>query len=175
MRIIAGRWKGHRIGAPPGRATRPTADPVREAWMSMLGGAVVDARVLDLFAGSGALGLEALSRGARDVVFVERSGRALRTLRENVETLGAGDQVRIVRRDALAYVEGLEEGAFELALADPPYGEGLAGRLLRAFRERPFAPELWVEHRFDEALPDLDGLDSRRYGDTVLTRLEAER
>lgn len=174
MRIIAGRWKGHGIQAPPGRETRPTADPVREAWMSMLGGAVMEARVLDLFAGSGALGLEALSRGAREVVFVERARRALRTLERNVETLGAGEAVHIVRDDALRYVEGLEPGAFALALADPPYGKGFAARLLAAFRDRPFARELWVEHRFDEALPELSGLRSRRYGDTVLTTLEAD-
>lgn len=140
--------------------------------MSMLGAAVFDARVLDLFAGSGALGLEALSRGAREVVLVERSPAVLRTLKENVERLGPGEgEVRIFRGDAQRFVEELEEGAFDLALADPPYGLGLAARLLEAFARRPFARELWVEHASGEALPGLEGLESRRYGDTTLTRL----
>lgn len=174
MRIIAGRWKGHTIEAPRGTDTRPTSDRVREAWMSALGAAVVEARVLDLFAGSGALGLEALSRGAREVVFVERAGRALRTLRENVERLGAGEEVRVVRHDAARYAESLDEAAFDLALADPPYGEGLAAHLLEAFRRKPFARALWVEHRSSEELPEIDGLRTRHYGDTSLTTLEAD-
>lgn len=144
--------------------------------MAVLGQALVGARVLDLFAGSGAVGLEALSRGARETVFVERSGRALRVLRENVERLGAEEgEVRVVRDDALRYVEGLEEGAFDVALADPPYGRGLAARLLEAYRRRPFARELWVEHASGEPIPDLPGLESRGYGDTTLTRLAADR
>lgn len=174
MRIISGRWKGHRIRAPDGRRVRPTADRVREAWMSMLGRGIVGARVLDLFAGSGALGLEALSRGAREVVFVERSGSVLRTLRDNLERLGAGeDEVLVVRDDALDYVDELEEEAFDFALADPPYGRGLAARLMEDFGERPFARELWVEHASGESVPELPGLRSRRYGDTTLTRLDA--
>ncbi|HEY8375642.1 MAG TPA: 16S rRNA (guanine(966)-N(2))-methyltransferase RsmD, partial [Nannocystis sp.] len=105
MRIIAGRWRGRRIEAPPGRDTRPTTDRVREAWMSALQPELPGARVLDLFAGSGALGLEALSRGAEHATFVERSGRALRALRANLERLGAMDQATIVRGDAVAYVQ----------------------------------------------------------------------
>lgn len=144
--------------------------------MSMLGGSLVGARVLDLYAGSGALGLEALSRGAASVVFVERSGRALRTLGDNVEGLGADeDEVRVVRGDALEFVAGLEEGAFDVALADPPYGGGAAARLLEAWGRRPFAPELWVEHASGESLPELAGLRSRRYGDTTLTRISVDR
>lgn len=169
MRIIAGTWKGHRIQAPKGRDVRPTTDRTREAWMSMLGERLRDARVLDLFAGSGALGLEALSRGAREAVFVERARGPLKALERNVEALGAAASVRIVRADALSYASRLEEGAFDLALADPPYGKGHAGRLLEIFHRTPFARELWVEHRTDETLPDLPGLEGRRYGDTTLT------
>lgn len=143
--------------------------------MSMLGGRVVEARVLDLFAGSGALGLEALSRGAREVVFVERSRASLRVLRENVERLGAEEgEVRIVRDDAFRFLETVEDEAYDVALADPPYREGHAAELLEAFRERPFARELWVEHASAETLPEIEGLGSRRYGDTTLTRLRNE-
>jgi 16S rRNA (guanine966-N2)-methyltransferase len=173
MRIIAGRWRGHRIQAPPGRHTRPTADRVREAWMSALTPLLPGARALDLFAGSGALGLELLSRGAAHVTFVEISEAALRVLRANVQRLGADGQVRIVRADALRYVEGLEPFAFDLALADPPYGKGLAAALIQRFAEKPFARWLWVEHGADEVLPSLPEARTRRYGDTGLTSIPA--
>lgn len=176
MRIIAGRWKGHSIRAPAGDRVRPTADRVREAWMSMLGQGLVGMRVVDLFAGSGALGLEALSRGAREVVLVERSGPVLRVLRRNVEALGPEEgEARIVREDALRYIEDLDPDAFDVALADPPYGKDLASRLLDAFHRSPFARELWVEHGADEELPPIPHLWSRAYGDTMLTRLEGDR
>lgn len=141
--------------------------------MSMLGDTVVDARVLDLFAGSGSLGLECLSRGARSVVFVERSGSALKALRSNVESLrpDAGS-VEIVRKDALDFLREIEE-PFDVALADPPYGRGLAGAVLEAFQRQPFARELWVEHGSREDLPEIPGSDLRRYGDTSLTRISA--
>ncbi|MDX1675119.1 MAG: 16S rRNA (guanine(966)-N(2))-methyltransferase RsmD [Longimicrobiales bacterium] len=170
MRIIAGRWRGHPIQAPPSRGTRPTTDRVREAWMSMLQPAVADARVLDLFAGSGALGLETLSRGARHVTFVERSGRVLRVLRSNIETLGAGAECRVVRDDALRFVEGLGPDAYDIVVADPPYGSGEAAALAQTFLRRPFADMLWIEHRVTDALPEAEGADTRRYGDTEITR-----
>lgn len=141
--------------------------------MSMLGAAVVDARVVDLFAGSGSLGLECLSRGAREVVFVERAGAALQALRSNVSELDPeSEAVRIVRGDALEFVERIDE-PFDIALADPPYGRGLAGVLLERFRRAAFARELWVEHGSGEELPDVPGSESRRYGDTTLTRVPA--
>lgn len=173
MRIVAGEWGGRRITAPPGRATRPTTDRVREAWMSAVADRVPGARVLDLFAGSGALGLEALSRGAERAVFVESAPSALRALRANLEALGAGPRAEVVRGDALRYVGGLEAGAFDLAFADPPYGQGLAAALLERFAEVPFAGMLCVEHARDDALPDLPGLRTRRYGDTSLTFVPA--
>jgi 16S rRNA (guanine966-N2)-methyltransferase len=137
--------------------------------MSSLGERIVGARVLDLFAGSGALGLEALSRGADEVVFVEQDRQALQALEANVRTLDAGGRCRIVRGDAFRYLERLDKSAFDLALADPPYDRGFAGRLLAAADAKPFARELWVEHRTGESLPPLPGLRSRRYGDTTLT------
>ena len=142
--------------------------------MSALGGMLDGLRVLDLFSGSGALGLEALSRGASEVVFVENVPSSLRVLSENIRLLGADAESRIVRADALKYVRGLERLAFDVALADPPYGRGYAAELLTLFHARPFAHELWVEHRSGEDVPPLDGLEQRRYGDTTLSTLTAE-
>lgn len=173
MRIIAGRWRGRRIDAPPGRTTRPTTDRVREAWMSALQPELAGARVLDLFSGSGALGLEALSRGAAHATFVERSAGALRALRHNIERLDAGAAATVVRADALAYVRDVEPLAFDVALADPPYGEGYADALARRFAARPFARTLWIEHRIDDPIPELPGARTRRYGDTALTSIPA--
>lgn len=139
--------------------------------MSALGGDLAGLEVLDLFAGSGALGLEALSRGARNVVFVERARSALRTLGANVELLGCDEHVRIARGDARTFAEGLDRDAFDVALADPPYGRGYARALVESWIRHGFARELWVEHRSDEDMPPIDGLRSRRYGDTTLTSL----
>lgn len=141
--------------------------------MSMMQGDIPDARVLDLFAGSGALGLEALSRGARHATFVERSGPALRTLRQNIDKLGADGVATVVRGDAVAFAERLEAGAYDLVVADPPYGSGAADALARMFLRRPFARSLWLEHRVTDALPEAPGSDTRRYGDTLLTRYQA--
>src|SRR5215210_1077270 len=101
MRIVAGEWGGRRIQAPPGRGTRPTTDRVREAWMSAVAVDIPGARVLDLFAGSGALGLEALSRGAASAVFVETGAPALKALRANLDALGAAARASIVKTDAV--------------------------------------------------------------------------
>lgn len=169
MRIIAGEWGGRRIRAPVGRDVRPTSDRVREAWMSALAPRISDARVLDLFAGSGALGLEALSRGAQHVVFVERGRKPLAVLEENVEALGAGERCTIFRGDVYRFLESQVGEPFELALADPPYADGHALRLFERMARDPFAQEVWVEHRSGEELPSLPCLRSRRYGDTTLT------
>jgi 16S rRNA (guanine966-N2)-methyltransferase len=178
MRIIAGEWGGRRSRAPAGRDVRPTTDRVREAWMSALGWRIEDARVLDLFSGSGALGLETLSRGAAEVLFVERARGALAALEANIELLGAGGRCRIVRDDVFSHLRKLpapdDPGFFDLALADPPYGRGWAAELVRIFGERPFARELWVEHRSSEVIPEAPGARQRRYGDTTLTIIGGE-
>ena len=170
MRIIAGRWRGHTIQAPSSDRTRPTTDRVREAWMSMLQPAIPGARVLDLFAGSGALGLETLSRGAEHCTFVERAGRALKVLHGNIRTLGAEEETRVVRQDAMTFIEGVEPGSYDIVLADPPYGSGEGPALARIFLRRPFADMLWIEHRVTDALPESEHADTRRYGDTLITR-----
>ena len=141
--------------------------------MSALGGSLDDLRVLDLFSGSGALGLEALSRGAREVVFVENASSSLKVLGDNIRLLEAQEQSRIVKADAIKYVRGLDALAFDVALADPPYGLEYAAQLLALFHARPFAKELWVEHRTGEAVPAYEGLRQRRYGDTTLSTLIA--
>lgn len=169
MRIIAGRWRGHSIAAPPSDRTRPTTDRVREAWMSMMQPAIPGARVLDLFAGSGGLGLETLSRGAQHATFVEKSGRALRTIRSNIEKLSAEAETTVVRGDALEFVDRIELGSYEIVLADPPYDSGAAESLARRFLRRPFADMLWIEHRVSDPLPEDEVAESRRYGDTMIT------
>ena len=127
MRIVAGQWRGRRIGAPDGRDTRPTSDRVREAVFDILsarlGPDLGEPRVLDLFAGSGALGLEALSRGACEAVFVDNDRRALAALRANLAALGAEGVARAVSADALrpSIAAALPGGAFSLLFADPPY------------------------------------------------------
>ena len=128
---------------------------------------LVDARVLDLFAGSGALGLEALSRGASSADLVEVSAGSVRTIRENADLLGAGDELRIHRGDALRFIEKLEAGAFDVAFADPPYGHGLARAVAERWLVVPFAKILGIEHASKESLPA--GGDTRRYGDTAIT------
>lgn len=149
---------------------RPTADRVREAWFSILGDAVRGARVLDLFAGSGALGLEALSRGAAHVTFVELGAPSLRALRANVATLGVERRATVRRGDALRFVARLPSRAFEVAFADPPYSTGQAEALRDRFRECPFAAVLGIEH--GGAL-ELAGDDTRRYGSVALSFFHA--
>ena len=141
--------------------------------MSVVAPYLPGARVLDLFAGSGALGLEALSRGAEYAVFVEQAPAALTVLRANLRALDAEGRTEVVRADAVKYAAALEAGAFDMAFADPPYGEGFAETLAEAFVRTPFAGLLCIEHGRDDAVPDLPGARTRRYGDTNLTFIPA--
>lgn len=132
MRIIAGEWRGRTIEAPPGQATRPTADRVRETLFSMLAsrlGSFEDLRIADLFAGSGALGLEALSRGASSATFVESDAKAAAVIRRNADTLRASDRVQILPGSSLALPQSKP---FDLIFADPPYAAGSGSALVRA-------------------------------------------
>jgi 16S rRNA (guanine966-N2)-methyltransferase len=166
LRIIAGEFKGRRLKAPAGRTVRPTGDRVKEAWFSILQQAIPDARVLDLFAGSGALGFEALSRGAVAVDFVENHKASLAAIRDNAATLKAEARITIHRSDAMRFAERLQPGAYDVAFADPPYAEDDAAMLAKLFREKPFARVLSIEHAAGEAIA---GDDTRRYGDTAIT------
>jgi len=167
VRIVAGEWRGRIIKAPEDARVRPTADRVREAWMSIVQNEIAGARVLDLFAGSGALGLEALSRGAAHAVFVEFAAKSLFALGRNIESLGAGPRAEVHRGDALRFIEKLAPGAYDMAFADPPYGLGLSARVAGRWLAVPFAAVLGVEHAAREAMPA--GGDTRRYGDTAIT------
>jgi 16S rRNA (guanine966-N2)-methyltransferase len=140
--------------------------------MSIVGTRLAGARVLDLFAGSGALGLEALSRGAQRAEFVELAPRSLATIQANASALGAGDAAVIRRADALRFVAALEPGSYDVCFADPPYGLNLATRVAERWLASPFATLLGIEHRVDETLPGRG--DRRKYGDTVITFFDAD-
>jgi 16S rRNA (guanine966-N2)-methyltransferase len=172
MRVIAGRYGGRRLRAPAGPATRPTSDRVREALFSILGARVEDARVLDLFAGSGALGLEALSRGAQRATFVESAPGALAALRANVAALGADADV--VGADALRWLRGASGGArqYDLVFLDPPYRRAAdLGAPLSHSLPALLAPGALVVTESDRRTPlelTLTATDERRYGDTLI-------
>lgn len=169
MRITGGEWRGRKLAVPNDPRIRPTGEKVREAWMSVLGpDLLAGAKVLDLFAGTGALGIEALSRGAAFTTFVDISPQALRTVAENLDSVGAGDRARIRRIDALRLVAGLDSGDFDLVLADPPWSTDHISRLVDIFLARRFAPILAVEH---PAVQEIGGGVTRQYGDTALTIL----
>ena len=170
VRIIAGEFGGRRIKTPATDKVRPTADRVREAWFSILQRSIPEARVLDLFAGSGALGFEALSRGALSVDFVEVHRASLIALKANAETLKVEDRVTIHRVDGLRFAERLQAGAYDVAFADPPYAGDRAAQLVALFRATPFAKVFAIEHAADQLLP---GDDTRRYGDTAVTFVNA--
>jgi 16S rRNA (guanine966-N2)-methyltransferase len=174
LRIIAGRWGGRRIRVPAGVRVRPTSERVREAWMSILGSELADARVLDLYAGSGALGLEALSRGAAHVTFVESDPRVLDVLRVNLRELDAAAAAEIVRADGVRFLHDLEPAAYDLILADPPYGRRLAAETVRVFRRRRPARWLALEHHRDEDVESPPGSIRREYGETVLLFVPAD-
>jgi len=180
MRVIAGSLGSRRLRATP-KGVRPTTDRVRESLFSSLGD-VAGARVLDLFAGTGALGIEAISRGAGRVVFVERARRALEALRGNIADLGLGSECEVLPMDAMAALPLLAgRGAeFDLVLLDPPYGEGREVRALEELRETNLVPEhglVVVERAKRDALAPVEGWRQQReraYGDTVLVQLSRE-
>jgi len=177
VRIIAGALGGRRIDSPPGRGTRPTSDRVREALFSALG-PLDGMLVIDLYAGSGALGLESLSRGAASVLFVEKHPGALRVLRQNVNVLGLEERARVVAADVARGPRG-EPSPADLLLVDPPYDllrrprfvEGLAGWMTP--ERLADDARMVLEHARRDAPPELPLMGparrSRRYGDTVLS------
>jgi len=193
MRIIAGEFRGRRIEAPPGESTRPMLDRVREALFSTVQDWTADARVLDLFAGSGSLGLEALSRGAERARFVERSAAALSVLRRNVQTLGVADRVEIVRGNALQPATWVDAGAesdarFDIVFFDPPYAmledaaerQELLDAVDRSMREAVAGRGVLVFHAPARALERLRfdphyRRDDRTYGSSALCYLFQQR
>jgi len=179
MRIVGGRFRGRALAAPKSQAIRPTSDRLRESLFNVLAhaydGSVEGARVLDLFSGTGALGLEALSRGAAFVLFVDDGTEARALIRGNVDALGAAGATRIFRRDATRLGPAHPLQPFSLVFLDPPYGKGLAERALISAREGGWlAPEALViveeaaEARFSP--PEGFGeIERRDYGDSQLT------
>lgn len=183
MRIIAGEWRGRRLASvgkgDPGAHLRPTTDRVRESLFNMLaGGRFGDpfegAVVLDLFAGTGALGLEALSRGALSATFVENGRVGQRLIRENVKTLGCADRATVIGADATRLPAGAPSS---LVFLDPPYGKGLGARALEAARAQGWigaqALVVWEESAPQVAPAGFATLDTRKYGDTHVTVLRA--
>lgn len=166
MRIVAGEFKGRRLERPSDKRVRVTTDRLRESLFSILGAEVAGARVLDLFAGSGALGLEAMSRGALWVDFVDILPSSLSAIRANVGALGLEAKTRVHRANALRFVERLGEGEYDLAFADPPYTSTQAVDLVESFRSCAFAKTLSIEHR---SILTCMGDHTRRYGDIALT------
>jgi len=153
MRIVGGRFAGRDLVSPNDFRVRPTAEGVRAQLLDVLAGEIGGARVLDLFAGTGALGLEALSRGARSADFVEFRPASLHALKANVVALGVRRQARIFKRDAIPFAEALPADGYDVAFADPPYGSKILDRVVAAWRERRFAAVFAVEHDSAHALP----------------------
>ncbi len=178
MRIIAGRFKSRRLARPHWHGVRPMMDRVKESLFGHLGAKVEGSRVLDLFAGSGSLGLEALSRGARSCVFVEESPAALAVLRRNVQTLAVGAQAKMVRGEVLRALARLarQGGAYDLIFSDPPYNKGLVKKTLLALDASDILrPDSWVvvgharQEPPEEALQALVFEETRFYGQACLS------
>ena len=152
MRIVAGKWAGRNLVSPGGRV-RPTAENVRDRWLTMLEPDLDGAAILDLFSGSGALGLEALSRGAAKADFVENGPSSMHSLKANVAKFSIKSRARIFKQDAIPYVERLPTGTYDIAFADPPYGSRKLDRIVNRWLEVPFCRILCVEHARDHKLP----------------------
>lgn len=170
MRVVAGEAGGRQLVAPEGTNTRPTSDRVREAIFNMLFSldAIDDARVCDLYAGSGALGIEALSRGAASCVFVERDRAAIEAIHENLETLGFEDRATVVQADVLAWIDRAagDSAEFDLVLADPPYAEEDWDTLLDRIDSAIFVAESSTPIA---ANPRWDALREKKYGTTLVS------
>jgi len=179
-RILAGALKGRRLVTPRGDVTRPTADQVRIALMDTLTPWLDGARFLDLFAGAGGVGLEALSRGAAHVTFVERDARAVAALRQNVEALGLAGASRVVRGDVARELDALGEGPFTLVFLDPPYDTEVATTLAVLGTSDLLAPSaLVIAQHFTKRPPPaqagrLAAFRTRRFGETTLTFFRAD-
>jgi 16S rRNA (guanine966-N2)-methyltransferase len=183
MRIVGGRLRGRSLTGPKSEAIRPTADRLRESLFNILfhgyGDPVSGARVLDLFAGTGALGLEAMSRGAAFALFVDEGAEARALIRGNVEALGLGGTTRIFRRDASRLGAAHPVEPFSLVFADPPYGKGLAEQSLRSARDGGWLTPgalLVVEEAVTafQTPPEFEQIERRAYDDTEFTFLKVQ-
>lgn len=166
MRIVGGRWAGTDLVSPAGRV-RPTGEELRVRWIELLAQELPGARLLELYAGTGAVGLEALSAGAASVDFLENNPAALHSLKANIALLRVADRTRIFKHDALRWVHRLGPGAYDVALADPPYGSRQSDRLVEHWQAEPYSSIFAIEHAADHDLPP--GGRSYRYGDSQIT------
>lgn len=176
MRVIAGRAKGRRLLMVPGEGTRPITDRAKEALFSILDAEVPRARMLDLFAGTGGVGIEALSRGAASVTFVERAGKAVETLRQNLKTTGLEEGAQVVRGDVFKFLDAPPGEPYDLIYVAPPQYQGLWLKTLQALDERPalLAPsgtvivQIFPKEYTEPSLTHLVLSDERRYGSVLL-------
>ena len=167
MRIVGGRFGGRDLVSPRDFRVRPTAEHVRATLLDLLAADLPDARVLDLFAGTGALGLEAISRGARSADFVEFRPSSLHALRANIAQFRLRERTRVFKRDAIPFAEGLGADSYDIAFADPPYGSRMLDRVIESWRATRFTRVLAVEHAREHALPT--GGDRRVVGESAVT------
>ena len=176
VRVIGGEARGRTLKSVPGKGTRPITDRVKEALFNILGRQIEGARVLDLFGGTGAVGIEALSRGAAHATFVEKAGKAYRVLRDNVRTVGFDDRAKVVHGDAFAFLQREPEVPYDIVYIAPPQYKGLWRKALEMLEERP----QWVteeglvivqidpKEREPLTLRHFELEQERRYGDTLL-------
>ncbi len=167
MRIVAGTFAGRDLLSPSDSRIRPTAEHVRAGLLDMLSADLPNARVLDLFAGTGALGLEAISRGARSADFVEFRPGSLHALKANIAALRLLKRTRVFKRDALPFAGALTAGSYDIAFVDPPYESRMLDRVIERWNATRFSRVLAVEHARAHRLPP--GADTRMFGDTAIT------
>ncbi len=170
MRIVGGRFADRKLTSPGGKV-RPTPEMVRAKCLDLVADEVAGARVLDLFAGSGALGLEALSRGAKSVDFVENGRSALHSLKANVAALRVTKWTRVFKRDVIPWIQTAEADAYAIAFVDPPYGSRKLDRVIEQWKRVPFADILIVEHEKGHDL----GVKGKRYDFEGQTRVTVIR
>jgi len=175
VRVIAGKAKGRKLRSVPGDITRPITDLVKESLFNILGGEIVDALFLDLFAGTGSVGIEALSHGAWRAVFVERNRRAIETIKENLKITGLATQAEVIRDDVFRFLAREPAEKFDLIYIAPPQYKGLWSKTLLVLDEKDFLTEgglaiaqIYPKEYTDLELKNLDLVDQRKYGSTLL-------
>jgi 16S rRNA (guanine966-N2)-methyltransferase len=167
MRIVGGKFAGRDLTSPNDFRVRPTAELVRAAMLDRLVDVLTGARILDLFAGTGALGLEALSRGAATADFVETRASSLHALKANIVLLRAREKTRVFKKDALPFAAALREGSYQVAFVDPPYESRMLDRVIEAWQRTRFSAILVAEHATTHALPP--GAELQRFGETSVS------
>ncbi|MCX5768303.1 MAG: RsmD family RNA methyltransferase [Gemmatimonadetes bacterium] len=170
MRILKGKFTGRDLTSPLDFRVRPTAENVRGAMLDLLAADLKDARVIELFAGTGALAIEAISRGARTADFVETRPSSLHALKANIGLFRLKDQTRVFKKDAVPFAAELETGRYDIAFADPPYGSKMLDHVIGSWRTRKFSRVLAVEHELAHVMPKVPKAAERRViDDTVIT------